>query len=206
MLRYLRDAANMITAAGYLFCALGLYLALNGRPELGIAAVLWAWFLDHWDGEVARRTQHARPEDVARFGKSFDGFCDLIHGVLFPATVVLVISDGWILSLLTVAALVLLGSVRLSYFSVAGLTETHRFSGLPVSYEMPLLAVLFLARPVIPEESFIVVVNVALLVLAGLHVSTIQVPAIRGAAVPIATVLAICGSALLAAADRGYFS
>ena len=206
MLGYLKDYANLITAAGYLFCALGLYLALNDQIELAIAVVLWTWFLDHWDGEVARKMQNKRSEAVAKFGKNFDGFCDLIHGIIFPSVVVIVISEGWFLSLVTVSVLVLLGAVRLSYFSVEGLTEQRCFRGLPVSYEIPLLSALFLARPAFPEDSFVVVVNIALLLLAGLHVSSIQVPPIRGTAVPIATAVAIGASLTLAAVGQGYLA
>ncbi|TWB64542.1 hypothetical protein [Bradyrhizobium sacchari] len=47
MIGYLRDYANAITAVAYVFAILGLFLALNGKIELGIAAMLWSWFLDH---------------------------------------------------------------------------------------------------------------------------------------------------------------
>ncbi|MDA9408870.1 MULTISPECIES: CDP-alcohol phosphatidyltransferase family protein [unclassified Bradyrhizobium] len=198
MIGYLRDYANAITALACLFAVIALFLALNGNIELGVAAMLWTWFLDHWDGHVARKTIHLRRPGVAKFGRSFDGFVDLIHGVVFPAVIIILISQGTILSLLASILLTLAGAIRLSHFENVGLTADARFAGIPVSYDTPLLAILLLTRPQFPEDVFPAVVAIAFIILALLHVTTsIRVPAIRGAAVPIATAFAIAGSIAL---------
>ncbi|OPY94461.1 hypothetical protein A5906_13845 [Bradyrhizobium sacchari] len=198
MIGYLRDYANAITALAYVFAVIGLFLVLNGKLELGVAAMLWTWFLDHWDGHVARKTSHLRPRGVPEFGRSFDGFADFLHGVLFPAAVIMLISQGTALSLLASVLLVLAGAIRLSHFENVGLTRDARFEGIPVSYDTPLLAVLLLAQPQFPDEVFPTVVAIAFIVLALLHVtSEIRVPPIRGTAVPIATAFAIAGSIAL---------
>ncbi|WP_028351389.1 CDP-alcohol phosphatidyltransferase family protein [Bradyrhizobium murdochi] len=198
MIGYLRDYANAITALAYLFAVVGLFLALNGRIELGSAAMLWTWFLDHWDGHVARITSHLRHPGVAEFGKSFDGFADLIHGVIFPATVIMLINQGTALSLVASILLILAGAIRLSYFENVGLTADARFTGVPVSYDTPLLAILLLARPQFADDVFPTILAIAFMILALLHVTTsIRVPAIRGAAVPIATGFALAGSIAL---------
>src|SRR5258708_16218184 len=98
MLRYLRDYANAISATGCAFAVLGLFLALNGHLELGTAAMLWTWFLDHWDGHVARKIKDSRRPGMADFGKSFDGFGDFLHGILFPSIVIILIGKGSFLS------------------------------------------------------------------------------------------------------------
>ena len=199
MIGYLRDYANAITACAYLFAVIGLFLAFNGRIELGVAAMLWTWFLDHWDGHVARKTSHLRRPGVADFGKSFDGFADFIHGVVFPAAVIILLGQGSALSLVASLLLVLSGAVRLSYFENIGLTADARFAGLPVSYDTPLLAILLFARPLVPTEIFPTFVASAFVILAILHVTTaIRVPAIRGAAVPVATIAAVAASVALA--------
>lgn len=200
MIGYLRDYANALTALAYLFAVLGLFLAFNGRIELGVAAMLWTWFLDHWDGHVARKTSHLRRPGVADFGKSFDGFADFIHGVVFPAAVIILVGQGSALSLIASLILVLAGAIRLSYFENVGLSADGRFAGLPVSYDTPLLALLFLVRPGMPKEQFPAAVAGLFIILAIMHVTTaIRVPAIRGAAVPIATVAAIAASVALVA-------
>ncbi|MDL2410345.1 CDP-alcohol phosphatidyltransferase family protein [Rhizobium calliandrae] len=198
MIGYLRDYANGITTLAYVFAVVGLFLALNGRIEFGVAAMLWTWFLDHCDGHVARKTSHIRRPGVAEFGKSFDGFVDLIHGVVFPATVIILIGQGSALSLIASLLLVLTGAVRLSYFENVGLTADGRFTGIPVSYDTPLLALLLLLRPFLSLTSFAATMAILFIALAMLHVTTIiHVPAIRGRAVPAATLCAIAASTAL---------
>lgn len=199
MLIYLRDYANAITAAGYVFAILGLFLALNGRIELGTASMLWMWFLDHWDGHVARKTKDSRRPGAADFGKCLDGFGDFIHGVLFPSVVVVLVGNGSVLSFVSILALIMAGAIRLSYFENFGLTSDAKFTGIPVSYDTPLVAILLMARPVFPVATFPPVFVIAFIALAMLHVtSAVKVPAIRGRTIPVATALAVWTSAVLA--------
>ncbi len=199
MIGYLRDYANAITATAYMFAVLGFFLALNGHLELGAACMLWTWFLDHWDGHVARKTSASRRPGAADFGKSFDGFADFIHGVVFPATVVILIGHGAPLSLAASLLLVLAGAIRLSYFENVGLTADARFAGIPVSYDTPLVAVFLLVRDAIPDHIFPTTMSVLFIALAVLHITTaIKVPAIRGKAVPVATAIALAASMALA--------
>lgn len=192
MIGHLRDYANAITTLGYLFAVVGLFLTLNGKLELGVAAMLGTWFLDHWDGHVARKTSHLRRPGAADFGKSFDGFSDLVHGVIFPAAIIILVGRGTVLSLVASLLLVLAGAIRLSYFENVGLAADARFIGVPVSYDTPLLALLILLRPFIPESGFPALLSVAFICLSVLHVSPrVRVPAIRGKAVPIATAAAV---------------
>lgn len=207
MIGYLRDYANAITTLAYLFAVTALFLAFNGKLELGVAAMLWTWFLDHWDGHVARKTSHLRRPSVAEFGKSFDGFADFLHGVLFPTAIIILVGHGAALSLVASLFLVLAGAIRLSYFENVGLTTDACFTGIPVSYDTPLLALLLLARPLMPDSIFPTLVAGGFIILALLHVTTaIRVPAIRGTAVPVATAFAIAGSIALAlVSERGHF-
>ncbi|MDX8470159.1 CDP-alcohol phosphatidyltransferase family protein [Mesorhizobium sp. VK23B] len=199
MLIYLRDYANAITATGYLFAILGLFLTLNGRIELGTASMLWMWFLDHWDGHVARKTSDSRRPGAADFGKCLDGFGDFMHGVIFPSVVVVLVGQGSVLSLVAILALIMAGAIRLSYFESFGLTSDAKFTGIPVSYGTPLVAILLMARPALPVKTFPTVLAMAFVALAVLHVTTaIKVPAIRGRAIPIATILAVVISVVLA--------
>ncbi|WP_025038632.1 CDP-alcohol phosphatidyltransferase family protein [Bradyrhizobium sp. DOA9] len=198
MLGYLLDYANAITALGYIFATLGLFLALNGEIELGLAAMLWTWFLDHWDGHIARKTIDSRRSGMAEFGKSFDGFCDFIHGVVFPAIVLMIVAPATLLSLFASAAIIVAGAIRLSYFETFGLTAGAQFVGAPISWNTPLLALIVLFQPIF-DNTFHIVIATALIVMSLLHVTTaVRVPAIRGAAVPIATVLAVLVSIALA--------
>ena len=161
--------------------------------------MLWTWFLDHWDGHVARKTKDSRRPGMADFGKSFDGFGDFLHGILFPSVVIVLIGHGSLLSFVSILALIMAGAVRLSYFENVGLTSDAKFSGIPVSYDTPLVAILLLARPALPATEFAAIMAGAFIVLALLHITTaIKVPAIQGRAVPIASAAAIAVSSVLA--------
>ncbi|WP_375790951.1 CDP-alcohol phosphatidyltransferase family protein [Bradyrhizobium sp. 521_C7_N1_3] len=200
MIEYLVDRANAITACSYVFAVVGVFLALNGRPELGAAAMLWTWFLDHWDGHIARKTRRMRLPGMAEFGQSFDGFADFVHGVWFPAVIIILVGDGSGISFGASLVLVVSGAIRLSYFENVGLTADAKFIGIPVSYGTPLLAVMLLIRPLIWAELFPTVLALAFTALATLYVSTfVRVPAIQGRAIPIATIGAIALSVALVA-------
>lgn len=179
MIRYLADPANAVTTAGLLFSALGLDLALANRPELAVAAVLWAMLADQLDGVVAKRTP-SRSAEVAAFGKALDGFADLIYGAAFPAIVIMKVSGPSSLSFVTSTALLLAGAIRLSYFDAFGLSADGRFMGLPLSYDVPLLALAFVLRPWIPSAAFPLSLEIAFLLIAALHVASIRVPATSG--------------------------
>ncbi len=196
MIRYLADPANAVTTAGLLFSALGLNLALTHRPEFAVAAALWAMLADQLDGVVAKRTP-GRSAEVAVFGKALDGFADLLYGAVFPAVVLVTTSGGSTLSFLTGTTLLVAGAIRLSYFDAFGLSKDGRFTGLPLSYDVPLLALLFAIRPWIPGEDFGATCNLVFLTLATLHVAPLRVPAIGGAAYGVVTAYSVAASALL---------
>ncbi|SPP98019.1 CDP-alcohol phosphatidyltransferase family protein [Bradyrhizobium vignae] len=197
MLKYLWDPANVITTAGLLFSSASLFLAISGRFELSVAAALWAVLSDHLDGVVAGRTKDRDP-DVAKMGKSLDGFADIIYGAVLPAVIVIQLSHLSILAFTTATALLVAGAVRLSYFANFGRSSDGRFLGLPLSYDVPLLALLFLVQPLIPAEAFSGVVNTCFLLLAVAHVASIRVPSPNAAAYATISVFAVASSAALA--------
>lgn len=200
MLRYLVDPANAITCVGLSFATTGLYAVLSGHLELGIAAVLWALVADHLDGIVAGRTRNRTPEK-GKIGKQLDSFTDLISDAVFPAILVMQLNGGSVVSLAIAATLLLAGALRLSYFNTFGLPD-GRFVGVPLSYDLPILAVLFLLRPALPISVFALAIDGVLLALAALHVSTVRVPRASGPFLLVIVIFSIASSALLA--SRGF--
>jgi CDP-diacylglycerol---serine O-phosphatidyltransferase len=199
MLRYLVDPANAITAVGLTLAITGIYCVQIGHLELGLAIVLWALLADHLDGIVAGRTRNRMPEK-GQIGKQLDSFTDLISDAVFPVLLIVELNDRSPLSMTLGAILLLAGALRLSYFNSFGLSG-NRFIGVPLSYDLPALAILFLLRPVMPPDVFPMLVNATMLVLAGLHVSTLRVPKASGAFLAGIVVFSITASAVLAARD-----
>jgi CDP-diacylglycerol--serine O-phosphatidyltransferase len=196
MLRYLIDPANAITGAGLMFAVLGLFAALSGHLELGLAAVVWALLADHLDGIVASRLRNRDPVK-GQIGKHLDSFTDLVSDAVFPALLIMQLNERSVASLVLAMFVLLAGALRLSYFNSFGLTN-GRFIGVPLSYDIPVLAVLFVARPWLPPESFVVLINAVMLTLAVLHVLTIQVPRATGAALVSIVAVSIAASVVLA--------
>lgn len=195
MLRYLLDPANAITTVGLTCAVAGLYALLSGNFELAIAAVVWALVADHLDGIVAGRTRDRDP-DKGKIGKQLDSFTDLVSDAVFPALLVIQLNQQSTVSLAIAIILLGAGALRLSYFNSFGLSD-GRFVGVPLSYDIPLLAVLFVARPWLPESTFPLLVNSVLLTLAVLHVSTFRVPRASGAVLIAIVAVSITSSALL---------
>lgn len=197
MIRYLRDPANAITTLGLVFAVAGLHAALSGHLELAVAAVLWSLLADHLDGIVAGRT-HNRMPDAGKIGKQLDSFTDLVSDSVFPAVVVIQLNGASKLSLVIAVVLLVAGALRLSYFNNFGLSAEGQFIGVPLSYDVPLLAVLFLARPLLPAANFPFLVDLVLVVLAVLHVVEIRVPRASGAFLASIVVFSVVASAFLA--------
>lgn len=196
MVRQLADPANAITATGIVLSVIGIRIAMGGHPEWAVAIVLWALLADHLDGVVAVRTPGRAPE-TGKVGKNLDSLADLISAGIFPAVVALEINDNSWPALLCAGALVLASALRLAYFNVFGLAD-GRFVGVPTTYALPLLAVLFLLRPFVPADAFSSVLCGALLLLAVLHVTPISVPPTRGAMYAVVTAFAVTSSVVLA--------
>lgn len=197
MLKYLWDPANAITAGGLLLSSVSLFLLLSQHLELAVAAALWAVLSDHLDGVVARRTQN-RDSHAAKMGKSLDGFGDMIYGAVLPAALVIQLSHASLLALATATALLMAAAIRLSYFANFGKLPDGRFLGVPLSYDIPLLALFFLFQPLIPTEGFAAVVNVCFSLLAIAHVASIRVPSPNTAMYAAISIFAVAASAVLA--------
>ncbi|WP_426420482.1 CDP-alcohol phosphatidyltransferase family protein [Bradyrhizobium genosp. A] len=197
MIKYLWDPANAITTVGLLCSSVSLFFALSEHLELAVAMALWAVLSDHLDGLVAANTKNRDP-DAAKMGKSLDGFGDMIYGAVLPAAIVIQISHASLLALATATALLVAGAIRLSYFANFGKSSDGRFLGLPLSYDVPLLALLFLLQPLIPAEWFAGVVNICFSLLAVAHVASIRVPSPNMTMYAAVIIFAVASAAALA--------
>ncbi|GLR90282.1 CDP-alcohol phosphatidyltransferase family protein [Bradyrhizobium iriomotense] len=175
MVGYLLDPANAITAVGLVLASVAINFALAGRMECSIALGLWAMLADQLDGVVASRTKN-RQKNYAKMGKSLDGFADIVYGAILPALLVILLSDGAVYSRAVAVLMILAGALRLSYFNNFGLSEDGYFTGLPLSYDIPLLSLLFIVdRWCFP---FLTPTNVAsiFLLVSVLHISPLLIP------------------------------
>ncbi|MBP0111022.1 CDP-alcohol phosphatidyltransferase family protein [Bradyrhizobium vignae] len=197
MLKYLWDPANAITITGLLFSSTSLFLALSERLELSVAVALWAVLADHLDGFVAGRTK-GRDPDVAKMGASLDGFADIVYGAVLPAVIVVQVGQASPLAHVIATMLLVAGAIRLSYFANFGRSWDDCFLGVPLSYDVPFLALLFLLKPLIPAEAFADVVSIGFLLLAMAHVAPVRVPPLSAIMYAAISIFAVASSVALA--------
>lgn len=204
MIKYLYDPANAITFCGLLFSAVAMNFALQDRIDYAIVFGLWAMLADQLDGIVASRTKN-RAADFGKMGKSLDGFADLVYGAVLPALIVIQLGDGWLFANVLSVTMVAAGALRLSYFNNFGLSTTGYFTGVPLSYDMPLLAALQIAGHLAPGLVGPTTVVAAFLVLVLLHVSPLQIPAPGKVMYRAICAYALAATGLLLAHAEGLF-
>jgi CDP-diacylglycerol--serine O-phosphatidyltransferase len=195
MLGYLTDPANALTAASLGLAFLGMYVALLHEIELGVAAVLWVFLIDHFDGVVAQRTPHRR-RDAYQIGRHLDSLTDLASDCIFPALVLVMVSEYRPFSVIVALALVVIGALRLSFYNTFGAPGGH-YVGVPVTYTTPTIAALFMFRPLLAAPMFAFALNGVIVLLMLLQLSRLPVPVVRGWMYAVVSLYAIGVSAFL---------
>ena len=123
----------------------------------------------------------ARSEDDRAIGANLDSLADVVSAGVALSVVFLAYADFE--AAFVPGAFVLVGaaSLRLAYFNVHGLTETSTiYTGLPTDLAIiSFVTVLLLDQP-LTRSAFQVVLYGAVLVLAGLMVSSLRFPKFTG--------------------------
>ena len=174
-----RDLPNLFTLAGLAAAALGIFFALRGIYPAAMMALVWAVVFDWTDGIVARRMS-TRTADQRSFGAQLDSLVDIVSFSVAPALVLLSVGDfsAWFVP--GVFVILAAGAIRLSYFNVFGLLGGASYRGLTLDNNVLVLALLFVAEPLLPETSFAIAVYVMLVVLAALNLAPFETPKLSG--------------------------
>lgn len=199
MIRYLADPANAITVAGLVLSIIAIGLVLNGHPVVAVALSMWALLADHLDGVIASRTIGRTPETCG-IGKSLDSLADLVSAGIFPGILLVAIAEGTPWSVAVAAISASASALRLSYFNAFG-SDGRYFVGIPTSYVLPIVAGMFLCRPLFPPTSLPMFLGGTLVLLAVLQVSRLPAPRVQG--VMYAGITSYCVGASVILALRG---
>jgi CDP-diacylglycerol--serine O-phosphatidyltransferase len=176
ILFYARDFANICTLIGLSLTILGLYLALRGKISWAAIALLWAVNCDLVDGQIARRTK-GRTTAHQQIGVQLDSLVDIVTSAVVPGVVLLALGDYQPHFLPGALALPIAAALRLSYFNVHS-SGGSRFKGVPVYYNPIVLAAAVLAVEGLGGSVYIV--YAAVVMLAALNLSSLDVPKQRG--------------------------
>ena len=179
MLYFVKDLPNLCSLAGLLSALLGIYFAILGNFAFAMVGILWAILFDWADGIIARKLKN-RTDNHKSFGPQLDSLIDIVSFGIFPA--IFLLSYGnfnpWFLpgAFLLIAA----SAIRLSYFNVFGMIDSHTYKGLALDNNMILLAFLFLFERIFIRNVFSIVLYVFLMVMMVLNIATIKTPKFTG--------------------------
>ncbi len=195
----LRDAANLLTLAGVFSSLLAIIFAFNGRLSAASVALVAAFIFDVVDGPVAKRLS-GRNDDDRAIGANLDSLADVVSAGVALSVVFLAYADFEAAFVPGAFLLVGAATLRLAYFNVHGLAETSTtYTGLPTDLAIILFVTVVLLDQPLTRSAFQIVLYGAVVVLAGLMVSSLRVPKFTGRAFWAVLGLAVCLAAAHAA-------
>lgn len=179
ILSYVKDIPNLCSLAGLACTILAIYFSILGVYAAAMIFMVWAVAFDWADGLIARKIKDRTGNDRA-FGGQLDVLIDIVSYGVAPA--ILLMSYGKFEPIFLVGAFLMLAAsaIRLSYFSVYGLTGGSKYTGLALDNNSLILVFIFLFEGMFSEGAFSIVLYLSGLGLAALNVSQIKTPKLSG--------------------------
>lgn len=179
MLKFLLDIPNAVTAIGLCFTVTALYLIDQREYDAAICLLIWAVMLDHVDGWLARHAKD-RPREYAMVGGDMDSATDMVSAAIAPASIAFSLSGTSVISLIAGLLISLAACLRVGYFNNFGLTDAGRFHGVPLTYTVPLVGLIFMSGKFTTNIHPAEVLPWALMAMAVLHICPFGPPPVRG--------------------------
>lgn len=179
IISYVWDLPNLLSLAGLGCTTLAIYFIFLGVYPAAMIGMIWAVAFDWADGLVARRMKGRIGSDRL-FGGQLDVLIDIVSYGVTPA--ILLLSYGKFEPVFLVGAFLMLvaGAIRLSYFSVFGLADGSKYTGLAIDNNSIALVFLFLFEGLLSSDVFSIILYASGLTLAALNVSMIKTPNLSG--------------------------
>ena len=179
ILSYVKDIPNLCSLAGLACTILAIYFSILGVYYAAMIGMIWAVAFDWADGLIARRMKGRTGKDRA-FGGQLDVLIDIVSYGVAPA--ILLLSYGKFEPVFLLGAFLMLAAsaIRLSYFSVFGLSGGTKYTGLALDNNNIILVFIFLFEGIFSTGVFSVILYISGLGLAALNVSQIKTPKLSG--------------------------
>lgn len=174
---HVTDFANLVTLGNLVLGTGAAMLLLVDRDILAVLALIWAVFLDHLDGYLARMSSNAKSYKRA-FGCQLDNLADLISFSVVPSMFVFVLGGMDGIAAAVALFLPVCGALRLAYFELYGLRD-GRFVGVPATYCAALFAIVpvYLFHQLLQAPRWILL-SIAV-VLGAIQILPISMPKLR---------------------------
>jgi CDP-diacylglycerol--serine O-phosphatidyltransferase len=179
IISYVWDLPNICSLAGLGCTVLAIYFIVLGVYPAAMIGMIWAVAFDWADGLVARRMKGRTGSDRL-FGGQLDVLIDIVSYGVTPA--MLLLSYGNFDPVFLPGAFLMLaaGAIRLSYFSIFGLADGSKYTGLAIDNNNIALVFIFLFEGLFGSSVFSVILYASGLGLAALNVSQIKTPKLSG--------------------------
>ena len=179
ILSFVKDVPNLCSLAGLACTLFAIYFSITGVFYAAMIGMVWAVAFDWADGLIARRMK-GRSGDDSKFGGQLDVLIDIVSYGVTPA--ILLMSYGQFQPIYLIGAFIMLaaGVLRLSYFSIFGLSDGSRYTGLAIDNNSLALVFLFLFQGLFSQSVFAIILYVSCVSLAILNVSNISTPKLSG--------------------------
>lgn len=169
----------LVTYLGVALSVFGMSLACNGHFEYAILCLALAGACDTFDGKIARSMKN-RTKEMEIFGIQIDSLCDLVCFGVSPVILAYHLGLNTVWGIAVEIIFVLCGVIRLAFFNVQEELKhlnpelegngVKYFRGLPITSITIIFPVVFLLRPVVAHNIYMVILAIMLLVVAFLYI------------------------------------
>lgn len=144
------------------FCAIiGIGLLLCAGPmDTAMILLILSGVCDMFDGVVARRFK--RTEQEKQFGIQLDSLADTVSFVVFPAVILLAVTQCHLLCMIIACFYVFAGIMRLGWFNVTAEDNKGFYQGLPVTFSALIFPLCYLVLRLLNLDIFHIVYPVLL--------------------------------------------
>ncbi|MGK0456125.1 MAG: CDP-diacylglycerol--serine O-phosphatidyltransferase [Lentimonas sp.] len=179
ILSFVKDLPNLCSLVGLACTLLAIYFCIMGVFYAAMIGMVWAVAFDWADGLIARKMS-GRSGNARAFGGQLDVLIDIVSYGVTPA--ILLLSYGKFEPIFLVGAFLMLAAagLRLSYFSIFGLSGGTKYIGLALDNNSLILVLVFVLESIFSKGAFTVILYASGLSLAALNVSRIKTPKLSG--------------------------
>lgn len=189
IISYVKDIPNICSLVGLVCTIIAIYFLITGIYSAAMIGMIWAVAFDWADGIVARRMKGRTGAD-REFGGQLDLLIDIVSYGVTPAILILSYASFNPAFLPVVFVTLILGAIRLSYFSTFGLSDDAKYTGLAIDNNSIILVFIFMFEGYFDRPVFSVLLGACGLGLAVLNVSQIKTPKLSGNPVNVALLAA----------------
>lgn len=185
-----------MTYFGVALAIVGMFLAVNEKPQWAIFCLIICGVCDLFDGMIARRCK--RSDDEKEFGVQIDSLADMINFAAFPVVIGIASGfDQWFMIMIYILY-VLAAITRLGFFNLLTVNKSAEpgyYQGLPVTYAALIFTIGWVLSRVLEritaKDLFEVIFLVAMAITAILYIVNIKIAKPRGIAYVFLGLLAI---------------